>query len=539
MRLLYLHGVGDDGTRRDWWSVLRSIAGDPLDDIEVLAPDYSDLLSGDTPVRVSGLPPMAFPHPPLLSRRSYRARQSALHADLMAVGAGSVWPYRRRGFGRVPDLIDAVGERFVMDVIYDEVNRYTREERLRRAVRMRVEEMLPPSGRVVILGHSLGALVAIDLVRHLPDGVDVPLLVTAASALARRRLPGTVADLPHTFPYDRVGGWINVFNPSDAVTRGRPIGMQFPQAIDVVAAGSLGDHSLATCVTEPGVAKVLLDSLRHPGHPHHTETLFGDEEPLPLPTAAELVSLSLVQHIAELSALEPRVKSESVRRFEAARQLVILRAAKRTGDTVFHANRDPGAVVHERLAEPHLPAALVRIVLDDPLGDLNVTARRRIVAEARRRVAMDIGIPPDWLELARACLKEARTALPRRERRRVPARPSPRAIALAGEIDQSLAPLGLIRTWEGTSDGAIGDITPACTELVARALVAGRLGQPDPGTEERAGLNRALLLLGDAKARAMQYGDQALADQATAAAEAVGGSLTYLARRGLGIGPSR
>ena len=85
-------------------------------------------------------------------------------------------------------MIDALGERIVIGMLYEEVGRYIDEERRRRAVLQRALDVLP-SGPVVIIGHSLGALVALELIRHLPDDTTVPLLVTAASALARRRLP--------------------------------------------------------------------------------------------------------------------------------------------------------------------------------------------------------------------------------------------------------------------------------------------------------------------------------------------------------------
>lgn len=538
MRLLYLHGVGDDGTRRDWWNVLRSVAGDPLDHVDILAPDYGDLLDGSTPpgemAGSGGHHHLAFPH--LQARRAYRSRQAALYADLRTAGASAVWPYRRRGFGRVPDALDALGEKVVMDLVYAEVNRYTRNEEVRRAVRARVTELLPQSGPVIVLGHSLGALVAIDLLRHLPDGIDVPLLVTAASALARRRLPDIVAELPHTFPSERVGGWINVFNPADAVTRGRPIGMRFPQAVDVVAAGSLGDHSLATCVTTPGVAAVLIDHLQGGAAVHHAHALHGDGDPLPLGTSTELVTWLLVHHIGELAALEPGIRPDSLNRFEAARQLTVLRAARRSGDSCIHQGADPARLLHDRLAESNLPAVLVRLATEDPLERLSVSAPPAVVSEARRRAAADIGVPPDWIELARDCAADGAAGLKRR-RRRGGLTGSPEAPGVTDAIAVSLAPMGLLTTVDHRSDTSAGDLTAACRELVARALVADRLGQPDPGTEERAALNRLLLLLSDAR-RAVGA-DEPLMAQLRALAQSVADGLAFLTHRGLGTAHGR
>ena len=186
VRLLYLHGVGDDGTRRDWWPVLQQTSGSDLGSVDIYAPDYSDLLDGRTRAEAPHRTSFVRPHFHLLARRQYRARQSDLHSQLLQSGAESLWPYRRRGFGRVPGVLDAIGEKFVLGVIYDEVGRYVRDDQLRRSIRERVLEVMPTSGRIVIVGHSLGALIALDLLHHLPGDVEIPILITAASSLARR-----------------------------------------------------------------------------------------------------------------------------------------------------------------------------------------------------------------------------------------------------------------------------------------------------------------------------------------------------------------
>jgi hypothetical protein len=51
----------------------------------------------------------------------------------------------------------------------------------------------------------------------------------------------------------------------------------------------------------------------------------------------------------------------------------------------------------------------------------------------------------------------------------------------------------------------LGDIRPACTELIARALTAHRVGTPAAGTVERTVLSRLLVLLGEQRVRVSKH----------------------------------
>ncbi len=511
MRLLYLHGVGDDGTRRDWWPVLQETSGTDLSSVDIYAPDYSDLLDGRTKAEAPHRTSFIRPHFHLLARRQYRTRQSELHNQLLQSGAESLWPYRRRGFGRVPGVLDAIGEKFVLGVLYDEVGRYVRDDQLRRSIRERVLELMPTSGRVVILGHSLGALVALDLLHHLPGDVEIPILVTAASSLARRRLPPSVLAAPLNFPYHRVGGWINVFNPGDAVTRGHPIGMRFPQAIDVAVAGSLGDHNLSTCVAEPGVASVLTKQLQAPTEvsPWHHEHDIAD--PLSLTDSLKLADDLLTQRITYAVAESPGTTSEDLQRLAAAQHIALPAQTPETDSALTN----PITELSERMAERDLPAVLVRLANANPLQGLGFDVPDDVMDQARRGAATDLGIPPDWIAMARDAHDEAalRQQLGRRHTRQT-------------ERDPNSIP----------ADHR--DLIDTCQDLFARAVVAGQLGQPNAGSEEQSSLTRLLSALSDARISAQQRGDNAVVGRIMAQIELVATYLTQLAARGLGVAPA-
>lgn len=539
--LLYLHGVGDDGTRRDWWERMIAVSGLDLSGIDVIAPDYADLLAApSSSLRQIGPAPVTSGHPGAEDRRSYRAGQAERHSAMVSAGSDSHWPHRRRGFARVPGMIDAIGERIVIGMLYEEVGRYIDEDRRRRAILRRALDVLP-AGPVVIIGHSLGALVALELIRHLPDDTDVPLLVTAASALARRRLPEDLVHLNDEFPYHRVGGWVNVYNPADPVTRGLPIGMRFPQTIDVSVRAGFADHALATCLADPGVARVVAGSLVAV-----SPELSRDVDELPLGDALTVAQLQLTGHMEQLLAADPATTVEALTTFMMARRVAGERLALRGSEQHLEWDRDHGDLLRHHVAEKDIPALLVRLCDPEPLAPLSVPVAPRILDEARRRVVADLGVPPAWLEVAARSTAEAATVFrPLRRRRRAP-QPEPAdddeeiAATITASVRASLQPHAVGEVAPSTRFAAgVGDLRPACAELVARALTAHRVGTPGAGAPERTALSRLMVVLGEHRLRVSgQSGaHERLLAELRRRAETVASSLSWLARQGVGLRP--
>lgn len=543
--LLYLHGVGDDGTRRDWWDSLTLAADSPLPGVTVIAPDFSDLIT----VPTAELP--VLPHPPHTPnraaedhRRRFRSAQAERHSDLVAAGSDAAWPHPRRGFARIPGVIDAIGEKFVMGFIYGDVGRFVVEEQRRRAVLQRVLSALPAHGDVVIVGHSLGALVALDVIRHLPDRIDVPLLVTAASALARRNLPADLTSLNATFPYDRVAGWINIFNTADPVTRGLPIGLRFPQAIDVSVSAGFAEHALASCLADPGAARLVARSLHEAGSLTAAPTAGSDVD---LSHAMRLVSLQLTWHLERIIAGDPATGVGELTELLMARRVIGEGTALRGTPDLLEWDRDHAHILRTRIAEADLPAVLVHLATADPLAGLSVNVADRHLAAARRQVIADLGVPPAWLEVARRSHADAATALrPLKLRRSAPA-PEPLtgddsrlAASITHQVRESLRPLAITESPESRRPEGLGDIRPACRELVARALTAHRLGTPAAGTAERTVLSRLMVLLGEQRVGlAGRPGHERLRAQLRRRAATVAESLSWLARQGVGLEAAR
>ena len=117
--------------------------------------------------------------------------------------------------------------------ILKQVDRYRKNEGVRASILDKVIAAIQGHDRWVIIGHSLGSVVALDLVTHLPDYVQVAALVTAASPLSRPKLSDHLKRQHSRFPHDRVGFWVNAYNAWDVVPGGTGISDAFPEAIDV------------------------------------------------------------------------------------------------------------------------------------------------------------------------------------------------------------------------------------------------------------------------------------------------------------------
>src|SRR5690606_37970893 len=116
-------------------------------------------------------------------------------------------------------------------------NRQIRAQVLNRIIRQ-----LPQSGRLVIVGHSLGSVIAADIVRRLPADLRVAGMVTIGSPLAHPdfdvdRLRGILKEPPTNLDW-----WVNFWNPADPVTTHRGVSSIFPWMIDRRIQTIVGPH---------------------------------------------------------------------------------------------------------------------------------------------------------------------------------------------------------------------------------------------------------------------------------------------------------
>jgi hypothetical protein len=278
--VIYLHGVG--GAQPRW---RRPVAG-ALDDhaVDLIAPTYDDLLTTAGSIHARR-DPVAVSDVHDAARGAYLARQRRLRDLITRVGEAThrAWPVSLPHPGEIADRLPLHSVLRSPFFGLDQMGRYLDDAARRAAVLHRVRSALlrAPRPRVVI-GHSLGSVVAMDLLAD-PD-IDVDLLITLGSPLAH---PAVDVQL-HGFPYRRLGAWLNVVHLVDPVPAGRGLSAIFPGVCDAFISPLPGQEGsphvlsrLVTAVTRaatshlestylesPTVIAAMRDALRAPARPH-------------------------------------------------------------------------------------------------------------------------------------------------------------------------------------------------------------------------------------------------------------------------------
>lgn len=249
--LLYLHGVGN-GDPRDAWrraldKALQEVGYPGLDEVEVIAPKYPDVLRADSGDRTQKIPPVTTPRLSAEEQRAVRRRVERATAELETI-LGEPIPASPVG---VTDSLAPI----VLRVLRQAHNYVTKPGIRARTLRTVLDE-LPEEGEVVIVGHSLGSIIAIDLLRRLPPKLTVTGLVTIGSPAAHPNLHEDSDRLEMKAPVDHVGWWVNVWSNGDAVTGLRGIWRHFPWALDLQVGLGL-DHRTTTYLRSKPVATAI------------------------------------------------------------------------------------------------------------------------------------------------------------------------------------------------------------------------------------------------------------------------------------------
>jgi hypothetical protein len=256
--LVYLHGIGaeHDDAWRDLLSAALVAVGYPglFDGVEWCAPKYPNTLRYPSDER-HDLPPQTSPRVSGRERDELRWRVERATADLeRALGMHTAGR-------RMPLAAETVPA--VMKVI-PQARRYLEDEATRANTLHRVLTALPETGQIVLLAHSLGSVIAADLLTRLPAGIEVSGVITVGSPAAllgvrtgRDRLEVLREPLP------QVAWWLNVWGGADAVTGLRGISHRFPWVLDIVLPGVRHpiENYLGSALVAGAVGRALFGSL--------------------------------------------------------------------------------------------------------------------------------------------------------------------------------------------------------------------------------------------------------------------------------------
>ncbi|MEV7442919.1 serine protease [Streptomyces sp. NPDC091204] len=146
--------------------------------------------------------------------------------------------------------------------IFRDVDAYLRDDDIRKDVLDCVAETLqtlPPDGELVLVTHSLGTVVGMDLIANrLPKGMKVTLLVTAGSPLGMDAVYNRLKP-PGTQRPDTIENWVNAWCLTDAVAIGCPLERRWGKLTEEHPVVNSSDraHSIEEYLAHPEVATAI------------------------------------------------------------------------------------------------------------------------------------------------------------------------------------------------------------------------------------------------------------------------------------------
>ncbi|KOU61532.1 peptidase [Streptomyces sp. MMG1533] len=282
--LVFLHGRSQEGKepeklRREWAAGLNQglvRAGlPPVDPADVWFPYYGDRLVQALTAHE------AVPH--IVEAPTATAAEAVAPANPTAravyeeiVGeAAAKWhmPHESRlateriGLG---DVVGALQKRlswlaaisdldaWAIALVFRDVAAYLDDRRIREEVLGCVLETMPDAGEVVLVSHSLGTVVGLDLTTRLSPGVDLVHLTTAGSPVGLDSVYSRLLVGGPKRP-DIVADWLNAWCPTDAVAIGCPLGDDWADGPSDLAVVNARDraHSIVEYLAHAEVARSI------------------------------------------------------------------------------------------------------------------------------------------------------------------------------------------------------------------------------------------------------------------------------------------
>lgn len=291
-RLVLVHGRAQGGKnsgllKQEWLTALRHGLGsareDILDDIQIEVPFYSDMLDqfvrqmGDAipeDIRVRGPSPdmntdvdnafLAFEADmvkEIIDAQGAAGKASVLtELDAVATRGPLNWEWVQallRSADRIPGLSAGTIEAFTRDVYV-----YLSRSLVRKKINATVSAAIG-DGPAVVVGHSLGSVVAYDVLKPASFMAEVPALITIGSPLATGPIRRTLQ--PLVFP-SKVHRWFNAYDNRDFISLHALDKITFPvqpgiQNYAGVVNNTPNAHGISGYLSDPVVATAIFEGL--------------------------------------------------------------------------------------------------------------------------------------------------------------------------------------------------------------------------------------------------------------------------------------
>lgn len=394
--LVYLHGIGaeHDDAWRDVVSAALVEAGYPSlrDDVDCRAPKYPNTLRYPSDER-HDLPPQTSSRLSRSERDVLRWRVERATADLER-GLGTY----AAGWG-MP--LAAQNVPAVMKVI-PQARRYVEDEATRANTLHRVLAALPQSGPVVLLAHSLGTVIAADLLTRLPPGIEVVGVITVGSPAGLLGLH-TGHDRLDALrePVQQVGWWLNVWGGADPVTGLRGISHRFPWVPDIAlpGAGHPMENYLGSVVVARAVGRALFGSLGRE---------LSVSESLPEPEIDD-VELNAYLLLTYAHFVAEHLPSKQQKRFRGALKVVRHDLTARLGLTDTGDPPDPARLRTMSKSTALMP--LLGVAMTNPVAPYDSAIGASIRRDALHDLAVWIGLYSGFGRTLHRALTQASMAI--------------------------------------------------------------------------------------------------------------------------------
>ena len=225
--VLMIHGRGVSGPGEDWPDLLVAALStvNPRGRgraVRFIAPTYSFVTQGREE------PDQGIDVTLHLARRpgKFRADRMTLVGDLRVL-----WGTTNLAFQ--PALVMSAGAA-VMEAFTKDFTDYLRKPGVSRDVRAWLHKHVPAEGNLLVIGHSMGTLVALDLLHDLPQSVNVVGLITLGSPLAYKTFHELLPANYMPQALSRAALWVNLVDQQDLITGGAALVTSWPQAKGVV-----------------------------------------------------------------------------------------------------------------------------------------------------------------------------------------------------------------------------------------------------------------------------------------------------------------
>lgn len=260
--MLLLHGITDDAQPSHRWSwpaqIDKSMAASHLSvrvpQDRVIAPDYRRAL-----VRKAGLSgtPRTLPRTARPVDTDIRNAEQRRLQSILGKHRPSYLSPRR-----AVDSVLVTGARRAAVGKYSQLGVWTSSARVRADVVHQVLQVLPEAGEVVVVAHSLGSMVAIELLPYLPTGLAVARLITLGSPATQRTFRELYPPSDLRLRSHLVRSWANFWSTGDPACGGRGLSGIFPGVLDLKIRMPLPRHSALDYLGRPVVGKAIGDALK-------------------------------------------------------------------------------------------------------------------------------------------------------------------------------------------------------------------------------------------------------------------------------------